>query len=232
MATGLRRRERVLVVTENGDDPGLRHALARAGGDPERLVDEGRLAFLRVAELYLAGGGFDAGRTLARWQEEIRRALELGFAGARITATTGWVFAGDRADAFHPYGCACEGAFPSLPAAALCQYDRSHLAVPAGRRAALGHAVVHDAPLLTVERRPDGRVAVSGELDLTTAPVLRDVLESLERRPREIDLSGLAFLDLAGLRALRARGPVALVAPSQPARAVIDLLGEGSARGG
>jgi anti-anti-sigma factor len=53
----------------------------------------------------------------------------------------------------------------------------------------------------------DGTVLVCpvGELDLATAPVLEQVLETLVGGPPAIDfdLSGLTFVDCAGLRPLR-----------------------------
>ena len=53
----------------------------------------------------------------------------------------------------------------------------------------------------------DGTVLVCpvGELDLATAPVLERVLDTLVGRPPtvELDLTGLTFVDCAGLRPIR-----------------------------
>lgn len=59
-----------------------------------------------------------------------------------------------------------------------------------------------------VEVRPHGPgaqiVAPAGELDISTAPRLRDALRALEPRPETliIDLRGLSFLDTSGLQLL------------------------------
>jgi anti-anti-sigma factor len=58
-----------------------------------------------------------------------------------------------------------------------------------------------------VVEHKDGRVLVCpvGELDLATGPVLERVLESLVGGPPaiELDLTGITFVDCAGLRPIR-----------------------------
>jgi anti-sigma B factor antagonist len=49
----------------------------------------------------------------------------------------------------------------------------------------------------------DGTViAVSGELDVATAPELHDTLNRTDGEPVHLDLSGVSFIDPAGLRVL------------------------------
>ncbi|HEX8648798.1 MAG TPA: STAS domain-containing protein, partial [Thermoleophilaceae bacterium] len=61
---------------------------------------------------------------------------------------------------------------------------------------------------LTISERPDGvHIALSGELDLATAPKLEDELRSAEERGAGViflDLRPLSFMDSSGLRALLA----------------------------
>jgi anti-anti-sigma factor len=53
--------------------------------------------------------------------------------------------------------------------------------------------------------RVDGAViAVSGELDVASAPTLDDTLSRTDGRAVELDLSGVSFIDPAGLGALLA----------------------------
>lgn len=92
---------------------------------------------------------------------------------------------------------------------------------------------------LVVETHREGTtlvVSVRGEVDVSTAPLLSAVLESLHTaRPRrvEVDLSGVTFLDSHGLstlvaarRALAAvHVPLALVAPSRPATYALVAAG-------
>ena len=59
---------------------------------------------------------------------------------------------------------------------------------------------------LSYEIAPDGaRVRLSGDLDMSTAPLVQVALmEALDRRPSAmtLDLAGVGFADTAGLRAL------------------------------
>lgn len=86
--------------------------------------------------------------------------------------------------------------------------------------------VVRDDPAGTV-------VAVSGELDLLSAPRLRTELESVLRaQPRHVavDLTQTTFMDSAGVHTLLdarndAGGHLAVICGAGPVRQVIELLG-------
>jgi anti-anti-sigma factor len=95
-----------------------------------------------------------------------------------------------------------------------------------------------DEPGLHVEIRLDVRVVaeVSGDIDIATAPWLRETLLLAIQRygpAIDVDLHGVTFLDCAGINALlatarRARlegGQVRVTRLSAPARRVISLLG-------
>jgi len=86
--------------------------------------------------------------------------------------------------------------------------------------------------------RSDGRVlvAVDGELDLATAPELRDVLVALsEDGDKEVtlDLTGLEFIDSTGLsvlvmtftRARAAGGSLVIRNPSQSVTRILEITG-------
>ena len=78
-----------------------------------------------------------------------------------------------------------------------------------------------------------GVLWLSGELDISTAEsFVRAGTETLERHGAlVIDLSGLAFIDSSGIRALLALGerhdgrPLTLRAPSENVRKVLDITG-------
>jgi anti-sigma B factor antagonist len=94
-------------------------------------------------------------------------------------------------------------------------------------------------PGLTVTYRtePDRVLAVAGELDIGTAPVLRDAFLNLladeDERDLALDASGVSFVDSSGLAVLlmAARRWAAeerrlvLRTPSPPLLRVIDLTG-------
>jgi anti-anti-sigma factor len=86
--------------------------------------------------------------------------------------------------------------------------------------------------LLQIEFESQGGVQLSGELDLSTAPQLRDALLPMVRTGGDlvVDLSGVAFIDCAGLRPLlragwelKGRGRLILMAPSPRASRLLGL---------
>jgi anti-sigma B factor antagonist len=75
---------------------------------------------------------------------------------------------------------------------------------------------------------------MSGELDLATAPLLREAVDWLSRRttaaPLVLDLARVSFIDSTGVRLLMeagdaAAGRAALLAPSQAVSRVLELTG-------
>jgi len=73
-------------------------------------------------------------------------------------------------------------------------------------------------------------VAVTGEIDITNAAELITSIDGVAgRRPLIVDLSGLRYLDSAGLAALfqmlDRRAIVAVVDPNSPVRAAANLTG-------
>jgi len=87
---------------------------------------------------------------------------------------------------------------------------------------------------VVVQEDPAGTiVAVTGELDLLSAPQLRTALAALARaNPRHIaiDLIQTTFMDSAGVHVLvdacnRARGHLAVICAEGPVRQVIEVLG-------
>jgi anti-sigma B factor antagonist len=89
-----------------------------------------------------------------------------------------------------------------------------------------------------VRERPDLVIAVRGELDLATAPLLRDAFEGVDRDEGAIaviDLTEVGFLDSSGLRVLAQCqrmlvGPdggaaLRLVVATDAVRRVLDVTG-------
>ncbi|MFG2307227.1 STAS domain-containing protein [Streptomyces sp. NPDC048566] len=93
---------------------------------------------------------------------------------------------------------------------------------------------------VSIETTPCGDgvvlVAVAGELDVETAPALRNRLADLVREGHRhllLDLSEVPFMDSSGINALlmahdeagRAGGGICLVSPAPVVRRVLDLTG-------
>jgi len=113
--------------------------------------------------------------------------------------------------------------------------EREH--EPAPKAASLGTQA--PGPLVATETRPESDgivIAVSGELDMATAPALRSRLLELLASPISaltVDCDGIEFLDSAGLTALMGAAAAAeeigvqfkLVQASRQARLVIEIAG-------
>jgi anti-anti-sigma factor len=92
-------------------------------------------------------------------------------------------------------------------------------------------------PLLRVTPEPSGfgsRLALEGELDLATTPILEVRLEAATRKggPIELDLTELTFIDASGLRAIlsahrralrRGEPGISLINPSGDIRRLLSL---------
>lgn len=74
---------------------------------------------------------------------------------------------------------------------------------------------------MSVVRVDEHTVAVIGELDAATAPQVSSVVE--DRAVQRVDVSGVAFIDVAGLRALLCRDELVLYSPSRPVRRLLEL---------
>jgi len=76
-------------------------------------------------------------------------------------------------------------------------------------------------------------LVISGEVDLASAPRLRDQFQRLEARNVVVDLSGVTFIDSTGLgvlvaalkRTREAGGELTLRAPTRSTRKVLDITG-------
>jgi len=78
-------------------------------------------------------------------------------------------------------------------------------------------------------------VTLSGELDIATAPSLRDQLLPFKYRATRVvyELGNITFLDLGGLRALLSMfdgdiGGVSISEPSRPVRRLLEIVELGS----
>jgi anti-sigma B factor antagonist len=87
---------------------------------------------------------------------------------------------------------------------------------------------------MTVELTGETAVlAITGEVDMASAPGLRDQLQQLDARNVVIDLSGVTFIDSTGLgvlvaalkRSREAGGHLVLRSPTRATRRVLDITG-------
>ncbi len=106
----------------------------------------------------------------------------------------------------HEVEWATDGACRDPLVSVMCHYSARTSPELLGAVSAAHSAGVREA-LLRAATRPDGALAVSGELDLSNEHVVRSDLPAAAartpgRHPFLLDLSGLRFLDVCGARAL------------------------------
>lgn len=234
---GLQRGEKVLYAAARKDVGGFAARLARDGGFA-CAMRSGQLDVRDARELYTPGGSFDGERLLDRLTAEHRRALAQGYSGLSATSEMDWAL--DSADGARDLVAYERGLGRRTGAgtvALLCQYD--HARFPASTLREV--AAAHDAdisPELQAFGRDDRLAAarigggvdavlrLSGHLDLECADTLAGVLGAHFHGRLRLDLAGVDFADVTGMRALRGRTaqPLEIVAASETVHRLLRLL--------
>jgi ABC-type transporter Mla MlaB component len=231
---GLERGDKVLYSSDREDLDELR---ARLTGDDETLaaaLDTGRLSVRRAADVYTPDGRFDARRMLDSVRDEHAEALAAGYRGLSMTGEMGWA-AGDGpgCDQLTAYEQALAGDDCQGTLVFLCQYDHGRFGAGVLSEIAASHDVDVSPELAAIGR--DGCLAaarvgptlrLTGELDFACADGLAGVLGTHFHGPLRLDLDDVAFIDVAGMRALRGRTgqSVTIVAASPAVRRLLALL--------
>lgn len=203
LAGGLARGERLLVV---GD--GMIGALDRETlpfGGTDALVDSGALEILDLTKAYECGEGFTPEQQLEFYDAATGRARADGFTGLRVAAEVTALAADPEtrptlvrwehlADSFVAQGSGFS---------AMCAY-RSDLGPEALDEVAAVHPVVHGPAGLPAFQvfHEDGRVVLTGSVDVFAADRLRRVLADSPAGRGVLDLGRLEFVDVAGCRVL------------------------------
>ncbi|MDQ1033688.1 anti-anti-sigma factor [Streptomyces sp. V3I8] len=211
---GLRRGERVMYFADRSTPEQVLDWLRGAGADPAPALAKGQLTVTTAGGSYLAGGPFDPDAMVATLHQEVAGSLRAGYTGFRVSGEMGWVLRDTPgAERLGEYETKVNEVFTGRPASAICQYD--------ARR--FDPAVLHDFDRRhsgSVEQEPlhtgsmlrlvpsfrDGQrsLRVVGDVDHHSAQALAAALETTLDWPGDIivDMSGLQFIDLAGVRAL------------------------------
>jgi anti-anti-sigma regulatory factor len=177
----------------------------------DRLTARGALRVLPVDDAYAGAGGFGPEEQLRFYSAEIRRARDDGYSGLRVVAEiTPLLLAGAPADGFLAWEHLADDALISRGAGftALCAYRRGELPDDLLADAAARHPVVHSGPGTAPFRVwfEEGRLTVGGEVDAFSADRFSRLLAAghVTGPTVALDLSGLTFVDLAGVRAVAA----------------------------
>ncbi|GAA3217382.1 MEDS domain-containing protein [Actinocorallia longicatena] len=183
--------------------------------DFDDALKNDHLVILPAESAYLATGRFDPDEIVALFGTHLEMALLQDHSGLRLTCEKTFSLRGwPGSDRFAEFEEKIEQIFQTMPvsAMALCQYDTRWfgrrslerlLAVHAGGNARVDD--VHDDGTLRIAPRftPPG-LSLHGTIEESSLPALSGALATLAERTDLLclDLSGVGFCDMAGLRLL------------------------------
>ena len=232
-----RRGYKVLYLCPEDDVKTAVAALARLDETVTDALLRGQMEVKPALGTYLPDGAFDPERMLVCLREEHARALSEGYVGLSLSGDMSWAFSDPVvAKALGDYEARLNGLMPGAKPIVLCQYDHS-----TGHMGSVSSLLLstHDvdfppelAPLAGQDQlaaarmMPEGTLRLAGELDFGCATVLASVLDTHFHGPLSLDLDGLTYVDVVGMRALRGRKgqPLTIHAASDAVRRLAELL--------
>jgi anti-anti-sigma factor len=208
------RRDRIFYLADQSDENKVVNFLSDAGLDAKRMLDSGALQVLHSTDMALEDG-FDRDRQLGIWRQLTGMARNDGYRGLAVAAEMSWALTWEvESDALIHYESTAAPVFVSRELSAICQYDTRLFNEEMLERA--GHAHRYTMSLGEDEYAVDynrlllyagEHLEVAGEIDLANVHFLEELLRQvLAERDRELDCSGLRFIDAGGCRVLRAAG--------------------------
>lgn len=215
VAEGLQARQRVAHVAPRGEERRLVGYLQECGVDAEALIAEGRLILGSAEAGYSPNGAFDPEESLQGFRAMAKQAVAEGYTGLRVAGENGWILADWLHRATWPgYEVRVDRLIAGMPLIGMCSFDLRECGeeiVPlmdAVHPLRLGNSSATSAFHLHSNR--DDGVVVQGQLDVATSETVESLLQALagDELINRIDLSGLSFADVQGMRAIAAGAQV------------------------
>lgn len=124
---GLEREEKTLCIAHPSFLEFVRSILADKGVDVDQCGEEGRLDFLEAGKIYLQEGYFDPERVIAFLRDQVKRALDEGFAAMRVAGEMNWFLEriSDNRKLVE-YESKLNSFFPGNRCLGICLYDGRH----------------------------------------------------------------------------------------------------------
>lgn len=201
--------------------------LAPAGSPVLAALPPGETA-ARPFRDYLAGGRPDAAAVAAAIREQAGAALASGYAGIQLVADMDWLLpARPSPGAITAYETMIDRVTAEAGASVACAYRRSSFPRDALDGALAVHPVIrgrHASPQFRFTCSGPGQWRLSGDIDISVTGVFAAGFRAAVRPGGgTVDLSGLEFADLSGIRAIAdaaadAGGPVELRGAPLPFR--------------
>ena len=209
VAQGLQAGERVAYFAPRGQDVRLLEYLRACGVNPDPLVVEGVLVLGRAEDAYSASGSFDAGASLAGFRAMAQQAVADRYTGLRVAGENAWILTDPSYRALWPaYEVRVDRTIASLPLIGMCSFDLRECGDEIAQLMDAVHPLRLGAPAAEskfhLHSDHDSGVVVQGELDLATSDTVASLLQALAEEDvvSRIDLSGLEFADVQGMRAI------------------------------
>ena len=233
---GLDRGHRVIYLSDEDEATRFVVDLAATDDRVDGALEQGQLEVRPAPGMYIPDGTFDPARTGTALRDEHARALADGFRGLSMAGEMSWALpAVPGLDQLVPYEHEIT-TMMQADVAFLCIYDHGRFAAGTLAELAESHAVDVSPELASVGRvgylaasrvLPGPTLRLSGELDFESAGALAEVLDAHYHGTLLLDLADLAYVDVAGLRALRGKNGqrLAIASASQPVRKLLGLLG-------
>lgn len=191
------RQKTIAFGPEDGDALGPLRGLADLIADP-------RSAFLGRGPLVPEA-------MFAAFREQSARARAAGFDELRVVADMDWLLpARPTAAEIAAFELQLDRVVAEIGATVVCAYRRGSFDSAAITGALCVHPVlagVQEPPPFRLTAIDDRTWTLSGEVDFDVAPTLAGILTAAgDHAPRELDVSGLSFIDVAGMRAVAVAG--------------------------
>jgi ABC-type transporter Mla MlaB component len=233
---GLDRGHRVVYLSDEDDTTRFVADLAATDDRVDGALERKQLEVRSAPSAYFPNGTFDPARVRTALRDEHTRALADGYLGLSMAGDMSWALRAARGlDQLGEYEHEVTTTMEA-DVAFLCIYDHGRFAAGTLAELAESHEVDVSPDLAQLGRvgylaasrvLPGPILRLCGELDFECAEAVAGVLAAHYHGTLRLDLAELAYVDLAGLRALRGKNGqrVAITSASQPVRKLLGLLG-------
>jgi anti-anti-sigma regulatory factor len=213
LVDGLARGEKIVYLGDGTAPETLTGWLGARGVDARAAWARGQLEMRAAEHGYTRAGRFDQRHLLTGLRTAVADARRSGYSGLRVAGEMSWALRGaPGAEHLVGYEREAQQVFDTGQASALCQYDqRLFDAVMVNRLSgchaflATPNAVYQDESVCVMPTFAPSGARVEGIVEVDNCRAVATALRGCARRiPGDIhlDLSALAFIDVAGLRAL------------------------------
>lgn len=212
VADGLAAGQKVLYLTDSTTPDAVREWLARRGLAVEPFIGSGQLVLATAGELVLDEDRFDPDTSIAALRREAAAALSSGYTGLRLTGEMGWALSGvPGTDRLLEFEAKLHRLLRTRTIVGICQYDLRRFTseelvdIEGQHSTSVGPNPVYADGLLRIARTgcPPG-LRFAGDVDVSNVGAVHDALALVVADGGDVhlDLSGLDFCDVGGIRAM------------------------------